>query len=361
MISKTFYESLEDIAKERSLDIGQILEKVEVAMSVACKNSDVPYKGTIKLEADQEKKKIEFYNYQYIVDEVDPEGPRGQITLEEAKKIKSKPKVGQEIREKVNLGLFKRKAASMFRQNLLNELKGLEREEAYNYFIDQVGEIVTGRVTSINDTFITFSVGKGVSATMSLRDALPNETFTVGEDKKLYVSKVEKTTKGPKIFINRNSKDIVRKLFEINIPEIASGLIEIMGIAREAGSRTKVGVISVNGDIDPKGACVGNSGMRIKAINEALNGEKIDIFIWKDDPINLIAEALSPAKVVSVMPNEVEKRAMVIVNDDQFSLAIGKNGQNAKLAAFATGWRIDIKKLSDAYLEKIDFKYNVNC
>ncbi len=359
MISKSFYESLEAIADERGLEIERILSKVETAMAVACKNSDVPYKGTITVEADEEKKKIKFYNHYYVVDEIDSEGPRGQLLLEEAQMIKAKAKVGQEIKEEVNLAIFKRKAASMFKQNLLNELKGLEREESYEFFNERIGEIITGHVIAKNDKFITLSLGKGIEATMSLRDALPNEEFMIGQEKKVYLAKVEKTTKGPKIYICRNNKEMVKKLFEIYIPEISSGLIEIMGIAREAGSRTKVGVISVNGDLDPKGACVGSGGARIKAINEILDGEKIDIFVWKSNPIELIAESLSPAKVVSVMPDEKEKRAVVVVNDDQFSLAIGKNGQNAKLSAFATGWRIDIKKLSDAYTEGIDFKYNV--
>ena len=361
MISKSFYESLEAISEERSLEIEKILAKVEIAMSVACKNSDVPYKGTIKLEADPEKKKIKFYNYYYVVEEVDPEGPRGQLTLEEARLIKPKAKIGQEIKELVDLTKFTRKGASMFRQNLLNELKGLEREEAFDFFSEKVGEIISARVISKNDKFITFSMGKGIEATMSYRDALPNEEFLIGEEKKVYLSKVEKTTKGPRLYISRSNKEIVKKLFEMYIPEISSGLIEIMGISREPGSRTKIGVLSVNGDIDPKGACVGNAGSRIKAINEVLNGEKIDIFVWRSNPIDLIAEALSPAKVVSVMPDETEKRALVIANDDQFSLAIGRNGQNAKLAAFATGWKIDIKKLSEAYTEGIDFRYNVNC
>ena len=361
MISKSFYESLEAISEERSLDIDKILAKVEIAMSVACKNSDVPYKGTIKLEADPEKKKIKFYNFYYVVEEVDPEGPRGQLTLEEARAIKPKIKIGQEIREEVNLALFKRKAASMFRQNLLNELKGLEREEAFDFFNDKVGEIISARVLAKHDNYVAFSLGKGIDATMSYRDALPGEEFNVGEEKKVYLSKVEKTTKGPKVFISRSNKEIVKKLFEMYIPEISNGLIEIMGISREPGSRTKIGVLSVNGDIDPKGACVGNGGSRIKAINDILNGEKIDIFVWRNNPVDLIAEALSPAKVVSVMPDEKEKRALVIANDEQFSLAIGRNGQNAKLAAFATGWKIDIKKLSEAYTEGIDFRYNVNC
>lgn len=361
MVSKSFYESLEAIAFERSLDINKVLEKVEIAMSVACKNSDVPYKGTIKIETDQERKSIKFYNYYYVVEEVDPEGPRGQLTLEEALEIKPKAKIGQEIREEVKLGLFKRKAASMFRQNLLNELKGLEREEAYEFFAEKVGEIVTGKVVSVNDKFITFNIGKGMDATMSYRDALTDETFNIGDEKKLYLAKVEKTTKGPRIYISRSNKEIIKKLFEWHIPEISNGLIEIMAIARDAGSRTKIGVMSVNGDLDPKGTCVGMNGARIKNINNALNGEKIDVFVWKDNAVDLIAEALSPAKAVSVITDDKEKKACVIVNDEQFSLAIGKNGQNVKLAAFATGWKIDIKKLSDAYIEGIDFKYNVSC
>ena len=361
MISKGFYEALEAISEERALDIEKILEKVEVALQVACKNNDVPYKGTIKIEVDIEKKEIKFYNYYYVVEEVDPEGPRGQLTLEEARLIKPKAKIGQEIKEKGNFAIFKRKAASMFRQNLLNELKSLEREEAFDFFNDKVGEIVTAKVVNINDKFITFHLGKSIDATMSYHDALPNEEFTIGEEKKVYISKVEKTTKGPRVYISRSNKEIVKKLFEMYIPEISNGLIEIMGISREPGSRTKIGVLSVNGDIDPKGACVGNGGSRIKAINDILNGEKIDIFVWRNNPVDLIAEALSPAKVVSVMPDEKEKRALVIANDEQFSLAIGRNGQNAKLAAFATGWKIDIKKLSEAYTEGIDFRYNVNC
>ena len=192
---------------------------------------------------------------------------------------------------------------------------------------------------------------------MSYRDALPNEEFVIGEEKKVYISKVEKTTKGPRVYISRSNKEIVKKLFETHIPEIANGLIEIMGISREPGSRTKIGVLSVNGDIDPKGACVGNGGSRIKAINEALNGEKIDIFVWKSNPIDLIAEALTPARVVSVMPDEKEKRALVIANDDQFSLAIGRNGQNAKLAAKLTGYKIDVKPYSVAIADDESLGY----
>jgi len=360
MISKDFFESLEVIADERGLNINDILAKVELAMQIACKNSDVPYKGTIKIETDFEKKRIKFYEYKYVVEEVDPEGPRGQITLEEAQALRSRVKVGQEIKEEVVLKDFKRKAASMFKQNFLNELKSLEREEAYNFFSTLVGEIVTGRVIAKNEKFVTIALGKGVEATMGLKDMLPNEEYLVGEEKKVYITKVEKTGKGPKVFISRANKEIIRKLFEVNVPEVASGLIEIEGISRDAGNRTKVGVRSLSPEVDAKGACVGNGGLRIKAINQALNGEKIDIFVWKDNPVDLIAEALSPAKAISVMPDEKTKKAIVIVNDDQYSLAIGSKGQNARLAVMATGWKIDIMKLSDANTDGIEIKYNVN-
>lgn len=359
MISKSFYESLESIANERGISIEKILEKVEIAMQIACKNSDVPYKGDIKMEYDIEKKEIKFVDIHYVVSEIDPDGPRGQILLEDAKQLKSRVKVGQEIKEKVSLATFKRKAASMFKQNLLNELKSLEREEAFEFFQDKVGEILTARVVSANENYAVLNLKRGVDVSISYKDAIPGETFNVGEEKKVYVAAVEKTNKGPKIFISRNSKDMVRKLFELNIPEIANGNVEIMGIARDPGNRTKVGVMSMSSDIDAKGSCVGPQGMRIKEINQILNGEKIDIFVWKSNPVDLIAEALTPARVLSVMPDEKEKKALVICSEDQFSLAIGKSGQNVKLAAFATGWKIDIKKLADAYEEGIKIDYNV--
>ncbi len=165
--------------------------------------------------------------------------------------------------------------------------------------------------------------------------------------------------KGPKVFLSRTSKEIVKRLFEITIPEIADGSIEIMGISRDPGSRTKIGVLALKPNLDPKGACVGQGGLRIKSINEALNNEKIDIFTWKDNPVELIAEALLPAKTLSVIPDLKTKKALVIVRDDQYSLAIGRSGQNARLAAYAVDWKIDIKKLSDATKEGIKFTYNV--
>lgn len=358
MISKNFFESLEMVAIEKGLSIEDVLAKVEMAMAVACR--DTEHDGDIKLDIDFEKKRIRVYEYHYVVEEI-TEGNKGEITIERAKEIKprSKPTVGTVIREEIDFTKLGRKSVAKFKNTFNNELKNLEREEAYNFFSEKVKEIITAEVHDANASFITFAIGKGIFASMPIAEAIPGETFVPGETKKVYILKVEKTTKGPKVFVSRANREIVTKLFELNIPEISDGSIEIMGVAREAGSRTKIGVLAVKPNLDPKGACVGQGGLRIKAINEELNQEKIDIFTWKNDPIDLIAEALLPARSLSVVVNEKNKQALVIVKDEQYSLAIGKNGQNVRLACYATQWKIDIKRHSDALREGISFSYNV--
>ena len=327
-------------------------------MAVACR--DTEHDGDIKLDIDFERKRIRVYEYHYVVEEI-TEGNKGEITIERAKELKprSKPTVGTVIREEIDFTKLGRKSVSKFKNTFNNELKNLEREEAYNFFSEKVKEIITAEVHDANASFITFAIGKGIFASMPIAEAIPGETFVPGETKKVYILKVEKTTKGPKVFVSRANREIVTKLFELNIPEISDGSIEIMGVAREAGSRTKIGVLAVKPNLDPKGACVGQGGLRIKAINEELNQEKIDIFTWKNDPVDLISEALLPARSLSVVANEKNKQALVIVKDEQYSLAIGKNGQNVRLACYATQWKIDIKRHSDALREGISFSYNV--
>ena len=358
MISKSFFENLELVAEEKGLSIEDVLAKVEMAMAVACR--DTEHDGDIKLDIDFERKRIRVYEYHYVVEEI-TEGNKGEITIERAKELKprSKPTVGTVIREEIDFTKLGRKSVSKFKNTFNNELKNLEREEAYNFFSEKVKEIITAEVHDANASFITFAIGKGIFASMPIAEAIPGETFVPGETKKVYILKVEKTTKGPKVFVSRANREIVTKLFELNIPEISDGSIEIMGVAREAGSRTKIGVLAVKPNLDPKGACVGQGGLRIKAINEELNQEKIDIFTWKNDPVDLIAEALLPARSLSVVVNEKNKQALVIVKDEQYSLAIGKNGQNVRLACYATQWKIDIKRHSDALREGISFSYNV--
>jgi transcription termination/antitermination protein NusA len=357
MISKNFFESLESVAFERGLAIEDVLRKVEVAIAVAAR--DYQYTGEVKLDVDFERKKIKAYEYKYVVDEIDPEGPKGQITLEEAQELKNRVRIGNEIRTEINFSLFGRKAASKFKQTLMSGLKELEREESYQFFNERVGEIINAKVIGVNNGFITFAIGKDTEAHMPEKEALVGEQFHQGEEKKVYITKVEKTTKGPKVYISRSNKEIVKRLFEMMVPEIANGSIEIMGLARDPGSRTKIGVMSLDPNIDPKGACVGTGGSRIRSINEILNNEKIDIFTWKGNPVELIAEALLPAQSISVLADEKNRKAIVIVADDQYSLAIGKSGQNARLAAYAINWRIDIKKLTDATEEGIEFVNNV--
>src|SRR5690554_6143649 len=217
MISKNFYESLEELSYERGLAIEDVLKKVEIAISVAAKNSG--YTGDIKVEWDFDKKKIRVFEYKYVVSEIDPEGPKGQILLEEALEIKPKIKVGQEFRTEINLNTFSRKAASIFKQSLLSGLKELEREYAYEYFSEKVGEVINANVVDYNNGFVTFHIGKNTMATMPDKEGLPGESFTPGEVKKVYITKVEKTTKGPKVFLTRVNREIVKRLFELVIPE----------------------------------------------------------------------------------------------------------------------------------------------
>ena len=372
MVSKNFFEALELIAVERGLNIDDIMSKVKFSMEKAAR--DAGFTGEIKLEVDNEKKEIKVFDVKYIVDELtntesieDPEEKakaedrrKYEILVEDAKAIKARVKAGQELKTKVDFQNFGRKAATKFKNTFTNELKILEREEAYKYFSSKIGEIISASVIDANDKYVTFNIGKGTFASMPISEGIPGEEYRNGSTMKVYVSKVEKTFKSPKVFICRNNREFVKRLFELNIPEIMDGSVEIMGISREAGNRTKIGVLATKPNVDAKGACVGQGGLRIKAINEILNNEKIDIFTWKDKPIDLIAEALLPARSLSVMiNNEKEKSALVIVRDDQYSLAIGKNGQNVRLAAYAIDWKIDIKSQSQAASEGISFSYNV--
>ena len=380
MISKNFYESLELIAQERNLEIVDIADKVAIAMKKACQLEGI--KGDIEVDFNYEKKEIRVYSILTVVAEIDPEGPEGQILLPEAKLIKERVRVGSTIRRKVDFEKeVGRKGAAQFKQLFTQGLKELGRKRAYEFFKDigiprgwtspttisasLIGSIIDKALklaTTINkvlDEAVILGIGMDYDAYMPKTEALPTDTLIVGRQLKVYITKVEETGKGPKVFVSRTHRDIIKRLFEMYIPEVASGVIEIVALAREPGSRTKIAIKSNNINVDAKGACVGLNGARIKQINNALNGERIDIFEWKENPIQLISEALTPAKVISVLVNEEEKRSIVIVPDQQFSLAIGKGGQNARLASQTSGWKIDIKDETTAYREEIKFKPNV--
>ncbi len=357
MITKAFYEELENIATERHLEVEDVKKAVEMSL---IKATQLMFpKGAVEVEFNDEQKKIRIYSIYHVVDEVDPEGEEGQITLEEAKEIRARVRVGSEIRTEVKFASLERKGAARFGQLLNQYLRELQNKRAYEYFKEREGEMITATVISRKDRAVKLNIGMSTVAFMPIEETLPGESCDEGTPIKVAITKVEETGKGPKVFVSRNNKELIKRLFEMYIPEIASGVVEIIALAREPGSRTKIGIKSNNINVDAKGACVGLNGSRIKQINDALNGERIDIFEWKENPVQLIAEALTPAKVISVLVNEEEKRSVVIVPDQQFSLAIGKGGQNARLASQTTGWKIDIKDETAAYREEIKFKPNV--
>lgn len=357
MISKGFYEQLETIATERHIEIADVLTAVKTALIKACQLEG--FNGALEVEFNDEQKNIRIFESFVVVDEVDPEGPEGQITLEQAKEIRARVRVGSEFKREVKFSQIGRKGATRFKQIFIQGLKELGGKRAYEYFKEKEGEVITATIFKKTDTVLGLSIGMDVVSFMPIEEVLPGERCEVGMTIKVCITKVEETGKGPKVFLSRSNKDLIKRLFELYIPEVASGVIEVMAIAREPGSRTKVAVKSNNINVDAKGSCVGLQGSRVKQINEALAGERIDIFNWSDNPIILIAEALTPARVISVLADETTKKSTVIVPDEQFTLAIGKGGQNVRLASLTSGWKIDIKDETTAYREGINFKPNV--
>ena len=357
MINKKVYEELESTAIERNLDLEDVKKACEIAL---IKATQLMFpRGDVIVEFNDEQKKIRIFTVYYVVNEIDPEGGAGQITLEEAKEMRARVRVGSEIKTEVKFASLDRKGARRFLTIFNQNVKELQSKRAYEYFKEREGEMISATVIETTPKVIKLNIGFNTISYMPLEEKLPGENCTPGATFKVTITNVEETGKGPKVFVSRNNKELIKRLFEMYIPEIASGVVEIIALAREAGNRTKIGIRSNNINVDAKGACVGLNGSRIKQINDALNGERIDIFEWKDNPVQLIAEAPTPAKVISVLVNEEEKRSVVIVPDQQFSLAIGRGGQNARLASQTTGWKIDIKDETTAYREEIRFKPNV--
>ncbi|MBR6516719.1 MAG: transcription termination/antitermination protein NusA [Bacilli bacterium] len=358
MISKGFYEYLEAIAEERRLEKSDVLAAVEIALIKAVQAEG--HTGIIEVEFNDELKKVRITETFNVVEEINPELElEGQITLEQAKEIRARVRIGSVIKKEIPFSEIGRKGATRFKTTFIQNLKELGYKRAYEYFVSKEGEVVTAIVEKATDKVVILNLGMNTQSIMPVEEALTGETYVPGKQIKVTITKVEETTKSPKVYVSRSNKEIIKRLFELYIPEISQGVIEVIGIVREPGSRSKIGIKSNNINVDAKGACVGVGGARIKQINQALNGERIDIFEWNDNPILLIAEALTPAKVISVLIDEDTHKAIVIVPDEQFSLAIGKGGQNVRLASQVTGWKIDIKDETTAYREEIRFKPNV--
>ena len=336
--------ALNQLEKEKGIDKDVIMEAIENSLLAACKR-DFGSADNVVVNMDRETGDIYVYAIKEVVDEV--YDPALEISLGKAKAIDQNLNLGDTVRIEITPKDFGRIAAMHARSVIVQKIKEEERRVVYDHFYCKEKDIVTGIVQRYVGKNVSINLGKA-DAMLTENEQVKGEVFKPTERIKLYVVEVKNTTKGPKILVSRTHPELVKRLFESEVTEVKDGTVEIKSIAREAGSRTKIAVWSNDPDVDPVGACVGMNGARVNAIVNELRGEKIDIINWSDNPAILIENALSPAKVISVMADPDEKTASVIVPDYQLSLAIGKEGQNARLAARLTGYKIDIKSETQA-------------
>lgn len=340
--AKIFLEALEELEKEKGISKESLLSTVEQALLAAYKKN-YGEEENVEVEIDRETGDVKIYEVKTVVPTEDLYDAAVEIAYDDALEIKKRVKIGEVIRIEVNCEEFRRNAIQNGKQIVIQKVREAEREYIYDRFKVKEHDIINGIIRRIDERKNVFIEFDGIEAILPPVEQSPADTYRLGERIKVYLAEVEKTNKFPKIVISRKHEGLLRKLFELEIPEITSGLIEIKTVAREAGSRAKVAVYSADPNIDTVGACIGQKGLRIKNIVNELNGEKIDIVIWKESVEEFVSAVLSPAKVVSVEVVEEENTARVIVDNSQLSLAIGKNGQNARLAAKLTGMRVDIK------------------
>ncbi len=342
--AKIFLEALEELEKEKGISKESLLETVEQALLAAYKKH-YGDEEKVEVEIDRETGEIGVYEVKTVVEDVYDAAL--EISVEDARELKKRAKVGDEVRIEVNCEEFRRNAIQNGKQIVIQKVREAERQNIYDKFKVKEKDIINGIIRRIDEKKNIFIEFDGTEAILPMIEQSPADIYRVGERIKVYVAEVEKTNKFPKIVISRKNEGLLRKLFELEIPEIADGLIEIKSVAREAGSRAKIAVYSADKNIDTVGACIGQKGLRIKNIVDELNGEKIDIVEWKDSIEEFVSAVLSPAKVNSVELLEDGTTTRVIVDPSQLSLAIGKNGQNARLAAKLTGMRVDIKVKED--------------
>lgn len=352
MINKDFFQAIEDLNTEKGIKPEILLETLKNALIFAYKKHTGD-SSDVELDLNPEKKSVKFFAVKTVVEEVvDPEK---EISLEDAQLIKKSYKIGDVVKLEFVPKEFGRIAAQTAKQVVLQKLRETERDLTLAEFEDKENEVKICTIRRIEDKNVYVDIAAGeIEAVMLPQDQVPNETYKINDKLMVYVKKVRSVGRNAQILVSRTSIGLVRKLFENVVPEIEQGIIEIKGISREPGQRTKIAIYSNDPNVDAVGACVGNKGARVNEVVRELNGEKIDIIAWSEDPLEYIAKALSPAKVLKVSANEGEKAARVIVPDDKLSLAIGKDGQNARLAARLTGWKIDVKSESRAAKEETE-------
>ena len=341
------FAALAMLEKERGIPQTFMMDKIIQAVTTAYKRDHKDVENVI-VDVDEEHQRLKMYVQKNVVEEEDYVDPFNEIPVEEAKTISARYEIGDVVNIPVDNTEFGRIAAGNGKQVIIQGLREAERGMVYDEFNSKQHEILTGVVTRIDPrtNAVSLRIGTGTESTEALLlsgEQVPGEELVEGQHVKVYVVDVRRSTRGPQILISRTHPGLVKRLFELEVPEIYDGTVEVKSIAREAGSRTKMAVWSADENVDPIGACVGPKGQRVAAIVDELRGEKIDIIKWSEDPAQFIAAALAPSDVVDVMMAEEGKACRVIVPDDQLSLAIGKEGQNARLAARLTGYKIDIK------------------
>ena len=341
------FAALAMLEKERGIPQTFMMDKIIQAVTTAYKRDHKDVENVI-VDVDEEHQRLKMYVQKNVVAEEDYVDPFNEIPVEEAKTISARYEIGDVVNIPVDNTEFGRIAAGNGKQVIIQGLREAERGMVYDEFNSKQHEILTGVVTRIDPrtNAVSLRIGTGTESTEALLlsgEQVPGEELAEGQHVKVYVVDVRRSTRGPQILISRTHPGLVKRLFELEVPEIYDGTVEVKSIAREAGSRTKMAVWSADENVDPIGACVGPKGQRVAAIVDELRGEKIDIIKWSEDPAQFIAAALAPSDVVDVMMAEEGKACRVIVPDDQLSLAIGKEGQNARLAARLTGYKIDIK------------------
>src|SRR3954466_6193684 len=343
-MSSELLDALTILEREKGISRDILIDAIEAAL-ISAYRRNFNQAQNVRIDINLGTGSMRVFARKEVVDQVFD--PRLEISLEDAKKINPNYQIEDIVEMEVTPKDFGRIAAQTAKQVVTQRVREAERGIIYSEFIDREEDIMTGIVQRLDSKFIYVSLGK-IEALLPMNEQMPNERYKPHDRIKVFLTKVEKTTKGPQIFVSRTHPGLLKRLFEIEVPEIYDGTVEIKSVAREAGDRSKISVHSDNNEVDPVGSCVGPKGTRVQAVVNELKGEKIDIVKWSDNPVVFVANSLSPSKVLDVMVNESEKATTVIVPDYQLSLAIGKRGQNARLAAKLTGWKIDIKSETDA-------------
>ena len=341
---KEFLQTLKELAYEKGIDEELLFETIDAALSSAYKRNFNSAQN-VRIALSRETGAFHVFAIKKVVE--DPENDIEYISLAQARAINPDYEVGDVVEIEMTPANFGRIAAQTAKQVVMQRLREAERGIVYDEYMNRTSDIVTGIVQRVEGRNVFVDIGRAEAVLMAT-EQLPTEEYNYGDTLRAYIIEVKRTARGPQIILSRTHPGLLKKLFELQVPEIQEGVVEIKSIAREAGSRSKVAVHSTEERVDPIGACVGPHYMRVQAVVDELAGEKIDIVKWSDDPATYIANSLNPAKVISVAVNEAEKVSRVVVPDYQLSLAIGTEGQNARLAAKLTGWKIDIKSESQA-------------